>query len=344
VHVLNVLYAQKMPLWRRMVSFWRYQRSVVRLGKRLQRPDVVYACSTPPSVAAAGHRLAKHFGVPWVFEAIDVWPQVPIGMGLVPPLIGRFAHRYVDRLYKSAAHVFALSPGMAQQIRDRGVSAHKVTASFNGTDLARFRPRTAPASTPNQAQKPVQFVYAGALGRANAICELCEAFQAAFAGSSTKAHLTIYGFGAQVEALGAWLSAHPDAPITARAPLPKAELAHVLPHFDVGVVYFAPYPVLAHNSANKFYDYLACGLPVVLNYSGWQADFVEEHQCGWWAETGDGAGFQRRLLEAALTIRRPAMALRARDAAVQHFDRRGIAANVLARLQQLVSASRALDV
>ena len=33
-------------------------------------------------------------------------------------------------------------------------------------------------------------------------------------------------------------------------------------------------------SPNKFFDYLACGLPVVNNYPGWLADLIRDHQLG----------------------------------------------------------------
>jgi glycosyltransferase involved in cell wall biosynthesis len=33
-------------------------------------------------------------------------------------------------------------------------------------------------------------------------------------------------------------------------------------------------------SPNKFFDYIAAGIPVVNNYPGWLADMIKQHQCG----------------------------------------------------------------
>jgi glycosyltransferase involved in cell wall biosynthesis len=33
-------------------------------------------------------------------------------------------------------------------------------------------------------------------------------------------------------------------------------------------------------SPNKFFDYIASGLPVINNYPGWLADMIKSHQCG----------------------------------------------------------------
>jgi len=34
-------------------------------------------------------------------------------------------------------------------------------------------------------------------------------------------------------------------------------------------------------SPNKCFDYLAAGLPMLINYPGWLADLVQECQCGY---------------------------------------------------------------
>ena len=39
-------------------------------------------------------------------------------------------------------------------------------------------------------------------------------------------------------------------------------------------------PELEANSANKFFDYLAAGKPVVINYGGWQQALLEETGAG----------------------------------------------------------------
>ena len=33
-------------------------------------------------------------------------------------------------------------------------------------------------------------------------------------------------------------------------------------------------------SPNKFFDYLACGLPIINNYPGWLAGIIKKYNCG----------------------------------------------------------------
>ena len=43
---------------------------------------------------------------------------------------------------------------------------------------------------------------------------------------------------------------------------------------------FIPLEEMWANSANKFFDGLAAGKPVAINYDGWQADLIREHGNG----------------------------------------------------------------
>ena len=44
-------------------------------------------------------------------------------------------------------------------------------------------------------------------------------------------------------------------------------------------------------SPNKFFDYVAAGLPVVNNYPGWLAGLIRDHECGIVVPPGDPAAF-----------------------------------------------------
>ena len=50
-------------------------------------------------------------------------------------------------------------------------------------------------------------------------------------------------------------------------------------------------------SPNKFFDYIAMGLPVVVNHSGWVSDLVIENRCGFAADPVDHKEFGKKLIE-----------------------------------------------
>jgi glycosyltransferase involved in cell wall biosynthesis len=52
-------------------------------------------------------------------------------------------------------------------------------------------------------------------------------------------------------------------------------------------------------SPNKFFDYLATGLPVLNNYPGWLADLIQANQCGFAIPPDSPSVFADALKEAA---------------------------------------------
>jgi glycosyltransferase involved in cell wall biosynthesis len=62
--------------------------------------------------------------------------------------------------------------------------------------------------------------------------------------------------------------------------VPKAEVPAVLSAASIATSCFTDVPGMQDNSANKFFDALAAGRPIALNYGGWQAELIEQEQFG----------------------------------------------------------------
>ena len=63
--------------------------------------------------------------------------------------------------------------------------------------------------------------------------------------------------------------------------MPKKELNNVMARADIGLMVLANVPAFYYGtSPNKFFDYIASGLPIVNNYPGWLADMINENKCG----------------------------------------------------------------
>src|SRR5690606_18132589 len=62
--------------------------------------------------------------------------------------------------------------------------------------------------------------------------------------------------------------------------LPKKDIPSLLSAADMAASLFIDLPEMQPNSANKFFDALASGTPVLLNYGGWQHHLIEAKGCG----------------------------------------------------------------
>lgn len=335
VIALNVAYAHLMGFGQRVRAFLQFYRRAGAVCKRLPKPDIIYASSTPPTVGELGRRLSSRWQVPYVFETVDVWPDVPIGMGLLRNgLLARWLDRRTNKIYAAAAAIVALSDGMKDQILRHGVSPSKVHVCYNGTNLQAF------AYVARAARAHTHVIYTGTVGRANGAAVIAHACKRLQILGRDDIHFTILGGGNDLENVQRLAADLLVTNLKFVPTVPKEQVADFLASADIGVVTFALFPVLEANSANKFYDYLASGLPVVINYQGWQARYLESYACGLSSDMGDLDGLVDNLLRLADDPQgRQEMGARGRQLAEEKFDRAQIAAAILDLMQSVLHPS-----
>ena len=107
----------------------------------------------------------------------------------------------------------------------------------------------------------------------------------------------------------------------------KARLAGLMASADLGLQVLANVPAFYYGtSPNKFFDYIAAGLPVLNNYPGWLAGMIADNQCGFAVEPDSPTAFADALERAAddrESLR--AMGERGRALAVREFERHKLA-------------------
>jgi glycosyltransferase involved in cell wall biosynthesis len=110
-------------------------------------------------------------------------------------------------------------------------------------------------------------------------------------------------------------------------PLAKRDLAAFMARVDVGLMILADLPAFYRGtSPNKFFDYIAAGLPVLNNYPGWLADLIRTHECGVALPPGDPEVFADALERLADDpVRRASMGAAARRLAESRFARKDLA-------------------
>ncbi len=268
-------------LLKRSWIFLRYSLSSSRVAL-FNRADVVFATSTPLTAAIPG-LVARWLGRKrFVFEVRDLWPELPKAMGVVKnPLILAAMGWLERRAYKGARHCIGLAPGIVEGIT-KYIPKERVTLIPNGCDLEFLDPATAVAWRPDSiAEEDFVAVFAGTHGPANGLDAVLNTAAELKRRGRTEIKILLVGDGKSKNALMARATAEKLDNVVFHDNVRKERMPGLLAGANVGLQILANVPAFYYGtSPNKFFDYLAAGLPVLNNYPGWVAELIASNNCG----------------------------------------------------------------
>ena len=276
-------YGNRMSFVRRVLAFGRFARTAEKIIRGLDA-DLVFATSPPLTVGIPGMKAARHLNVPFVFEVRDRWPEGAITMGAIKnPLLIWYLERLERKIYRAADRVIALSPGAEDGICSTGYARDKISMIPNASDIDLFQPGTGTLTDPRFGDPgDFRLVFTGAHGFTNGLDAVLDAALELKKRGQQGIRFVFIGEGILRDSLIERSKREGLDAMTSWVPsIPKDELAHILPLMDAGMMLLKNIPSLYYGtSPNKFFDYIASGLPVINNYPGWLADMIKAHQCG----------------------------------------------------------------
>lgn len=321
VHYLPVAYDNRYGFFRRAFSFIRFISAIVREASRVKDARLCYAISAPLTTGLAAIWLKWRYGIPYVFEVGDLWPEAPIQLGVVRhPLLKQLLFNLERNIYRKAQTVVALSEAIEEDIRSR---FPRVATSVipNMADTEFFAPGRFPqAFTPTN---PFIIVYAGTLGMANGLDFLLWCAQAC-ARQNLPVHVVICGKGAERERLQRFALERSLPNVTFTDFQSREGVRNVLQAADAVLVCYKPLPVLQTGSPNKYFDGLAAGRLMIVTTRGWMKEEVERQHCGFYADPAQPDTFPELLkpfLDVAV-LRKAQQASRA--LAERHYSRKAL--------------------
>lgn len=327
VHWCPVAYSNQMSFARRIQSFldfsWRSAHKAAGLPC-----DVIFASSTPLTIALPAAYARWRTGAPMIFEVRDLWPDTPVAVGALKHRLPiALACRLERFAYEQSCHVVALSPDMKRGVVAAGYPADCVSVIPNSSDLALFDVPPEQGQSFRQRHAWLQdrplVVYTGTLGLVNGVDYLAR-LAAAVARIDDEIRFLVIGDGREREKVH---RAAEELNVLNRnffmfESVPKREMPVVLSAADLATSTVIDRQALWANSANKVFDALAAGRPIAINHEGWLAEMIRETGCGMVLPAHDLEEGAQRLV-ATLNDREATRTLRnaARQVARERFDR-----------------------
>jgi glycosyltransferase involved in cell wall biosynthesis len=296
----NLAYSNADGFAKRAVTFLKFALRSIGLAFT-EGYDILFATTTPLTAGIPGIFARWLRGKPFVFEVRDLWPELPRAMGVIrnPLVLG--AMSFLEwASYRSAHRLIGLSPGIVDGIAHRGVPRERIASVPNGCDLDIF-------SASGEAWRPAQVrdtdlmsVFAGTHGMANGLDAVLDAAAVLQQRGRDDIKLVLIGQGKLKAPLQQRAEREGLRNVIFHEPVNKARLAGLMRATDIGLQVLANVPAFYYGtSPNKFFDYIAAGVPVLNNYPGWLAQIIEESMCGYAIAPEDPVAFADALEHAA---------------------------------------------
>ncbi|MEW4468817.1 glycosyltransferase family 4 protein [Parasphingorhabdus sp. JC815] len=321
----NLPYGNKDRFLKRSFLFMKF--ALRSIGVALREPaDIVFATSTPLTAAIPGLFAKWIRRKPFVFEVRDLWPELPRAMGVITNPLVLWAMGALEWVsYKSADRLIGLSPGIVDGIARNVPDCTKIALVPNGCDMDLFAADAEQWRPEGVSDSDFMAVFTGTHGKANGLGAVIDAAAILRARGTKGLKIVLVGDGAEKASLMERVKKEGlETIVIFHDPVPKARLAGLMASADVGLQILANVPAFYYGtSPNKFFDYLAAGLPVLTNYPGWVADIVEKHACGIAIPAANPELFAAGLTKLANTnkVDRKTMGAQARIVAADQFNR-----------------------
>ena len=285
VHWLCNYYSNHMTFFQRLKSFMRFVYFSAVKASTI-KTDIVFATSTPLTIALPAVYASRKHKVPMVFEVRDVWPEIPIALKILKnPILRYMANTLENWAYNNASSIITLSPDMKKSIVLKKINPKTIAVIPNLSNLYDFKyNKKIELNFRKKRQWSMQdpiLLYAGSFGKVN---NLNYVIKLAKALKKIKSRIKIILIGQGKEKESLILNAKKNNLYNKNLFFEEPASRKKIKEYFISATLCANFIINIKetwsNSANKFFDSLASGKPVFLNHGGWMKDLISHHKCG----------------------------------------------------------------
>jgi len=261
----------------RVLNYVSFAASALFYGLfAMRRCDVMYAYHPPLTVGIVASLIRLFRRIPVVYDIQDMWPDTlratgMIGSGRALRAVGavcKWVYRRVDR-------IVVLSPGFKRLLLERGVPAGKVDVICNWADEASLSAPTGILPDTFPASDRFRLVFAGNMGKAQALDAVLDA-AALLQARESRVSFVFVGGGVELNALKRRVAERALSNVTFIPAVPMAEVGTLLNAADALLVHLRYDPLFAITIPSKTQAYMAVGKPLLMAVDGDAADLVRE--------------------------------------------------------------------
>lgn len=314
--------------------------SLLHLIRHPGQYDLIYVSSPPISAAITGAMFSRLSGIPWVLEVRDLWPDAGLGSGIFRPdtLFYRLSKGLERWLYKSASLTVLVTEAAEEIVRQTQPESNTCVV-HNGADEHHFRPDKPVTAPPEELKKTPGTFRVGYVGSIGIIHDFEAVVKAAVAcQQDSDIEFVIVGDGSQRHKLKALIEQYQPRNLRWIGLRPHEHIPDYINTFDVGLNPVRKVKAFESIVTVKFYEYLACSVPVITLGSGTLAEIGARSKAAITLRPGDAPGLAETIQQLKADPERlNTLRKAARPFVEQHFSRRKLSDQLIARLETLMA-------
>ncbi len=298
---------------KRIFSFLEFPQRAMKTLKKLeksgQRPDVLYASSPELFSTYATLRYGKKRNIPVVVEIRDLWPESVIEYTRLTrknPII-MILFRLEKWIYQQADRIVFTMEGGKDYILSKNwgqsqggtIDTEKVRHVNNGVDLELFEKNSLeyPIEDAQLDSEKFKVVYTGSVRKVNSMGLLVEAAKVLQDRGIDDVVMVIYGDGTEKAELEARSREYGLNNLFFRKRVDKGYIPSILKKSDLNIFIGPNAGIYNYGlSLNKLFDYMAAGKPIMTNITSGH-DNLKGYQCGKVVENKSAEALVEGILE-----------------------------------------------
>lgn len=257
----------------RVFSMFEFYWNMKDAAKSFEKPDVIIGSSAHPLAALLAIQLGKKFGCKSIVEIRDLWPESIVEYGILGannPIV-LIMRRFEKWLYVRANEVVFTFEGGYDYIKEQGwqreIPKSKVHYINNGIDLAQFdydKEHFVLQDTDLDDGKFFKVVYAGSIRRVNSLGKLLDVAKLV---KNPKVIFLIWGDGDELTKLKERIENENIRNVVFKGRIEKKYVPYVTTKANLNFMHNDNSKIFRFGiSANKLFDYLAAGVPVLCDF------------------------------------------------------------------------------
>jgi glycosyltransferase involved in cell wall biosynthesis len=330
----------------RMLNYLSFMLSAPLGMWSTKKCDAIYVWHPPLTVGVAAWIIGRLWGVPFVYDVQDIWPDSVVMSGLMKP---GFAVRVLSWLegfvYRRAGHILVVTKGARENLLRKGVPPEKVTVMPHWIDEQLFQPGGADERARLREQNGWQdrfvVLFAGNLGVVQGLDAVVRA--ASLIESDSRALIVLMGDGtdkSRLQELARELGLNGRLQFVDRQPMES--MPAFMSAADALLVHLKKSDLTELVIPTKTMAYLAAGKPILMAMNGAAAELVEESRAGLFIEPENPEALAAAVADLSRMpeAERAAMGEQGREYLVQNLSQAKVMKMYEAILSQMASPQK----